>query len=653
MFKKSILTLACLLTAVLAAFTQVYEPEKWGKIKPEDLALTSCDFDTAASALVLQDIGLIKITSGHAGYEVIHSRNKRIKIFDVSAIDKGNLAIYHSSNKRDERLRSLDIQVTTPDGVTTKVKSDNKYTEQVNEYHSVTKVFVPNLQKGSIIEYSYELQSEFFFSLYDWYFQSEIPTRWSQLTVIIPNHLSYMTLVKSSKPFDLRDSKDVLERGVNSTQARYGLAHMPGVRFDEPYITTPYDYLAQIGFQLSGITELGYTEKKYITTWKDLAKKLEEHDDFGRRYRKSNQYDDVWKAFSAQYPLAGLSSKEKAEKALRFVSEHMVWSGQERIFCDEKLNDVFQKGKGSTSAINLTLIALLREAGLDANPLLISTRDHGGMFNQYPFLDQFNTVTALVRLDSTLFLLDATNPFHIINELHSSCYNGAGWVANAEWPEWVNIAYLEKSQTWLGQLSLDENGMLTGAVDLAVGGGMASSWRKAIKSASPKELIDDEWEDTGLAVKYNDIETQQIEVADQPLKFHYNCEIQQAVDVVNGVLYVKPVLDFYFIENPFKTLKRTFPVDFSSTIKSNFVCNLQLPKGYVIDELPKSAKIALPNEGGKLHFSCSSSNPEQIQVLLKMQISQTNFQPDEYEGLKKFFDLLNEKINSRIVLKKA
>lgn len=59
--------------------------------------------------------------------------------------------------------------------------------------------------------------------------------------------------------------------------------------------------------------------------------------------------------------------------------------------------------------INLMLTAMLRYAGIDANPVLISTRSNG--IALFPSRDAFDYVISAVEIEEALILLDATEAY--------------------------------------------------------------------------------------------------------------------------------------------------------------------------------------------------------------------------------------------------
>lgn len=87
------------------------------------------------------------------------------------------------------------------------------------------------------------------------------------------------------------------------------------------------------------------------------------------------------------------------------------------------MKDTWEKKTGTTGEINLILINLLKSAGLEVAPLLVSERDHGKIDSTYPYLDQFNKVVAYVIIGEKHYVVDGTDretpsfiiPFNLLN----------------------------------------------------------------------------------------------------------------------------------------------------------------------------------------------------------------------------------------------
>ena len=74
--------------------------------------------------------------------------------------------------------------------------------------------------------------------------------------------------------------------------------------------------------------------------------------------------------------------------------------------------------------INLNLVSMLRYAGLEANPVLVSTRANGVFF--FPTLKGFNYVIASVIISNKIILLDASEFYAVPNQLPLRAINWEG-----------------------------------------------------------------------------------------------------------------------------------------------------------------------------------------------------------------------------------
>ncbi|MEJ7658609.1 MAG: hypothetical protein WKG07_02725 [Hymenobacter sp.] len=103
--------------------------------------------------------------------------------------------------------------------------------------------------------------------------------------------------------------------------------------------------------------------------------------------------------------------------------------------------------------MNLLLIAALRQAGLPAQPVLLSTRTHGRVSQSFPQLQQFNYVIGVLPLaDGKELLLDATEPLLPCGVLPSRCLSQAGRLVTGKEMEgrWVEPGACPESQPLSG-----------------------------------------------------------------------------------------------------------------------------------------------------------------------------------------------------------
>lgn len=630
---------------------------KWGKIPEEDLRMSTYDPEPAAAAVVLQDIGELMVKDLKDRWGVEFDRHRRIKVFNAKDFDQSVMVIPYRISAVGERISEVEVQVILPSGEKLKVKSDNVFTETLNASWAAKKIFIPNLCDGCIIEYRYHLHCEDIVTLYDWYFQTELPARWSIFTSIIPTYFEYANLITRTRDFDIREegeSSALTADGsrIPAVRNKYGLSNMPALR-SEPFMTTVDDYRASIRFQLKTINFSTRPADRYMTTWKDLAIKLEGHEKLGYQYQKDARYINLWNAFVAM--VGPVEDRSKIpEQALRFVSKNIKWNGEFRLFASETLDAAFARRTGSSAEINLAMVALLRKSGFDAIPVLVSTRSNGTVHPQYPFYQQFNSVVCYVRRAGEQgIMLDGTDPYQPVNEMRDQHYNGGGWQLDSGNPEWLVIQSPEISETWFGNLSLLEDGSMVGDFTISIGGPFAADWRYEMDLSSPQKVLRKRFALAYPDILYDSIIVKNRSDLNSPLQVSFKCRIPNTATALNNYLYCKPILDFFMVENPFKSLKRMFPINFPYFHRANYVLNLTLPSGYNLEEVPESAKISLPRDGGRLAFSVTQNAPLQLQLTFKFNLNQLDFMPDEYENVRQFFDLMVEKTETQLVLKKT
>lgn len=80
-----------------------------------------------------------------------------------------------------------------------KINTGNFVKERVDDNYVVLHVVVPDVQPGSIIEYSYKIRSPRASFLYDWVFQESIPTLHSKCDIEIPAFLKFNMNVPINK----------------------------------------------------------------------------------------------------------------------------------------------------------------------------------------------------------------------------------------------------------------------------------------------------------------------------------------------------------------------------------------------------------------------------------------------------------------------
>lgn len=652
--KKSILLTLVIFMAINYSFAQK-KFIKWGKVSPEELAMTTYEKDSSASAVILADFGQTSIEYIGEDFKTIFKHHRRIKILNEAGFEYGDIEIPFYSKRKVEKVIKFEAQVIAPDGTVSKISKADVFEEKVNDYWSQKKASLPNLAPGSIIEYKYEVHSERIFELREWYFQEGIPIAHSQLNVTIPEWFDYIYLFQGNNSFTKKESTTLqgalAGRTIQFTKTEYIIKDVPALK-QERYITTMDDYLARVRFQLNATNFPGSFYKAYLSTWEELAENLMEDTDFALQYTKKKNYSSLAK--DAEGLLQKDWTQEQKTYALsNFIMSNMEWNGRYSAYARGNLNAFYADKVGYSATLNLALIALLRDAGIKADPVMISTRENGKMVPLYPIIDQFNHTLVQAELDGEIKFIDLSNKFRPIGYPKVSSLNGMGWLVKETGSQWIELKAPGGNEAFMMSFDLTEEGDLVGKMTGSYSGYSAVSERRSYfedKNAKHwKERFSENYPDVEVTAK----ETENLTDLSQKFKDNIDITLPEAAQTNGDFIYLSPVVYTKFDENFFKLEKRSYPVDIPYPFKEQYVLSLTIPDGYQVEELPEAVNVALPNKAGRFQFSATAMNKNQIQLLSKITVSQTKYEVEEYPFIKEFFDLIVEKHAEQIVLKKS
>ncbi len=135
---------------------------------------------------------------------------------------------------------------------------------------------------------------------------------------------------------------------------------------------------------------------------------------------------------------------------------------------------------------------------------------------------------------------------------------------------------------------------------------------------------------------------------DYHVSVHYDFDFENSKE---DLIYFNPILANLKKDNPFKAADRQFPVEMPYKTEDTYILMMEIPKGYAVDDLPKSAKVSLNGSDGMFQYLISASNGA-IQLMYKVQIKRATFDPEDYNTLREFFAYIVKKQNEPIVFKR-
>ncbi len=627
-------------------------PVDWGEVEVADLEMSAFPADTNATAVVLVDHSFSEVEPTG---EITTKRYRRVKLLSAAAFDSwGSFSISYNANDRIQRVSGVKGQTLTP-GADGKVdrhkvgKRDILKEDLPNGYEMIRFTF-PALEPGAIVEYEYTLRSDSPFYIPDWSFQLSEPVLHSEYVAEYPQTMSYVfaNLARYSSRLSVQEQEEVNRPFGDATRYRYVAENQPALR-DEPFITSLEDYRNRLFVQFAAYYEPGFGERRFIDTWDKLAQELREHPNFGKHLDSGRRVKD-----EVEQVVAGLTTPhEKVVALYDHVRTAYSFDGRQRLLMDEEIRDVIAAKTGSTAELSLLLINMLREADIEAYPVLISTRDHGAILRQYPLTSQFNDVVVYASAQGREYLLKPTNRYRPYDLLPASNFNGIGFLVTDDSQEWIPMRSDKAFRTLTSvEATLSADGTLTGTLTSTDGDYAAALRRGSYASAEESAAFARETyfgSLTGIDVSVDSVSVENEDALAEPFRLSTQFHAPGMATAAGDFLYFNPTLVSEWTSNPLKTPIRTFPVDFDWGYNVVYTARIVLPEGYRLAEAvaPKSVR----RMDGKATYQRQVTEMNgAVLVQSRLILNETVFPPEHYAELRGFFEEVTSGQSEPLVL---
>jgi len=677
---KQLSILLCISIFQIQLLAQDKLPIKFGKVTVADFDVKSPLIDSGTNAVVVAHVGKSEFVANAAEltFSLLFKDKKRIKIINKNGFDAATVSIslYIGDNGKSEKLEDLDAYTYNLENgkvVQTKLEKSAVFTEKASKNFVVKKFTFPAVKEGSIIEYAYEVKSDFIFNFQPWSFQGQYPVLWSQYDANIPEFFKYVILSQGYQPFFINkvDAAQISFSFVEHVEREGGtylvtssglkthkvegsidyhtwvMKNVPGLK-EEAYTTTIDNSIAKMDFQLKEIAYPRQLPEPVMNTWEKASRNLLEGENFGVPIKRANNWLD------AEMPgiiKTTTLQKEKAKKIYEYLRDNFTCTNYNRFYTSAaNLKDVFKDKSGTVADINMLLIAMLRNQKITADPVILSTRSHGVTNELYPLMDKYNYVVAQVTINDQIYYLDAARPRLAFNKLPLQAYNGHARVINEETTPVFFIAdSLNESSSTIVFISNMDKGGVEGSFANNLGYYQSLDLRNQLAKTNiadyKKSLQESYPEETTIS----NIQVDSLKLLDEPVSLKFDMQLKSFGDA--DIVYFSPMLGEAIKKNPFAAAERFYPVEMPYTIDDIYTLNMDIPKGYQVDELPKSARIKLNDDEGMFEYLISNTG-ENIQMRCRLVLKKATYSNEDYQSLRDFYGFVVSKEAEQIVFKK-
>jgi len=657
--KKLFITALSVLFAVCTAHAQklISDAQPYGKVDKADLELKSCEFEKDANAMVLFDKGDLYYDDN---FNIIVERHKRIKIFNDNGKKSADVRLEYYGGNRYEYITGLQGQIyNLTDGKVEITKLDKKqiFTENVDKNRMAMVFSFPNVKPGSVIEFKYTKTINSLSDIPDWYFQDDIPIKYSELVTTIPEYFYFTIQQRSYHPYSRANrSTKSRSQGTGSNALlysenvqQYAMANVESIA-REPFMTSRVDNLQSLYFHLTNFNPPAGFSQSFSNSWAKVGGRLADDEDFGGQLKRKllGEAAIIDKAKTLK------TTDEKIAYVFNEVKNTMKWNNSDDWYTNDGTVKAWEKKIGNSAEVNLILYHLLKQSGVNAYPMVVSTRSHGKVNPVYSFLYQFNRAIVYVPVDSTKkYFLDATGKYNCYQETPAEVLGSHGLYIDKENKRYDLVLIDRKTpvrQVVMINAQILPEGKMDGNVMINNYSYHRASSLENYKTNGEKKYIE-YLRNNNNTLSITSLKMENMEVDSLPLLQKIDFK-QDLTESDKDYIYFSSNLFSSMGANPFISENRVSDIDFGHQNSYNLTGIFKLPAGYKLEALPKNISLIMPDKS----ISCRRVVAEENGTLLiryMINYNKSLFFKDDYPPLHDFHKKMYELLNEKVVLKKS
>jgi len=660
-----------------AGYCQQKTPVNFGKVEAQDFNIANNPVvDSSTGAVIIADLGNTTFKGNNKGWiSYIFKRKTRIKILNKKAFDLATVKIPLFTDDDDkehlENFTAITYNIENGSVVATKMEKKDLFTDKIDKNHIEQRFTLPAVKENSIIEYSYTVYSDFYFNIPEWSFQNvEYPCLWSEYEVNIPSLVGYVFNKRGVHPFyiDKADdghenylikrmvenagpmSNDMMSISANTVKHRWVMKDVPAF-YVENYLFSPENYIDKIDFQLSQTYD-GQTVHPVKNTWTKATEDMLKAKDFASFISEPDGNGWLDKYLSGIVK-SNSDELQQAKDIYYYLTDNFTCTSYHLKYIKTTLQDVYKNRKGGVGEINLLLTDMLLRKGITAAPVVLSTREYGYNYASYPVIGRLDYVICKATINNKVYYLDASRPNMGFGHLPLNCYNGHARIIGHE--DSASVYFLadsirERKISFVRIINNpDGKPFMQGTYENLLDYMASYDLRELINKNGEKKYFDDLRAASSNEIEFTKTSIDSLKEPENPVKTTMDFNIKSVAG--NDIIYLNPMFWGGYRSNPFSAAVRKYPVEMPYPLNQVYVFTMEVPTGYVVDEIPKSAKVSYNGNDGYFEYLVQKDE-NVIQVRSTVKLKKAYFDPEDYNTLRDFFAYVVKKQSEQIVFKK-
>ncbi len=467
------------------------------------------------------------------------------------------------------------------------------------------------------------------------YFNGFYPVGSSRYALLVPDGLPFSSRVQNMPENERRTKTD------DGTIHEWILTDQPAIRYEK---------------DMPGVDDVGKVlSVSSIPSWQYLADWFSDlaHAKVRSSYEIKEQVNEL---------LSGkerLSDQEKVTLIYNFITENIRYSSvpfRQSAFVPQKARDVLVNRIGDCKDMATLCIAMLKEAGIDAHFVLVTTRDEGKCANALPNVLFNHCIAAVTGAGKTQYLDLTANNFPIGSvpppDVDAFCLDVTPGSTSPAYLLKKNFAPSSVHRTTTGVLGEDHS-MTMKRSSLRIGGVTASmrdSYRFKGDEDRQKNLVESLGQDyPGVSV--SGLSFSNLDAPVDRLGMTYDMEIPRYATESGKFLFMKiPWGDNLSASEALSYEKRSYVYNYWPDVDTlTEEIRITLPKGYVPVEPVRKASYScsIAEYHSTLNYARGVLTGVRVMVNRQPVVS-----PADYAAFKKFYNNAMKEDNTHVLLQK-
>ncbi|WP_161499168.1 DUF3857 domain-containing protein [Flavipsychrobacter stenotrophus] len=617
--------------------------------------------DPDAAAVVLYEKTDIELSYLNNALTKVYTYHKLVKILKASAFSEANVHIFYSDNffGRVEKVRGYTHHLNGDALVTEEIDRRDLLKKDVSENVNSVSFTLPSVKEGCVIEYSYDIRSNYKQTVLTWDVQDEYPKLESSFNITYPTNIEFTSIThvgmacKSYK--EEEDAENAADnfacvRTINrANQSSYWIRRNIAAEKEEAFVQNKHNNAERLEMQMTGINT-PTTIMHFNNSWDKINDELWERQKYKDMLFGINDFFD--KALDSLLTPA-MSAKGKTAAIYKYVRAHYHCSKKMGRISNTNLRKLEHTSEVNVAEINALLTAMLIRAKLPAAMILMSTTASVSPTETFPVLDRINYMACVVMADTEQILLDASDPNNIFGILPTYCYNGFSWILGNK-GQGVNLTpdLIKNKNTY--NFKINEFTDSTARLEITKKTGLLHSvaYRKAwVKNKEQKQKDIDYIKDHlpgNITVLESHVDNQ--DNPDTNLIMKYTCIMDLGKEPTT---FINTNIIKVYESNPFKAGERKAPIEFPYKSEYAFFTSITLPPEMEPDTLAQPTAISYNN--GEIYYRKMMGYIPDIHLLTvnsSFEINATSYESEWNTTIREFFQKMIDNSNEMIAIKK-